>query len=178
MSSFLDKVYNAKTGKYEDRGMYNPLKRYGFKNITDEAFTFSWNDNPITVPPGVEIELPEHLAITATHKLVDQIMQKEIHAEEEKMRRETRDAYWKSPRGISMAVPTARKPYESKVLRELQIDERSPQFQVLRSQIKEQILGDLANGQKAPDPLADLVAATIPMGSTSAPKEFSEIPGK
>lgn len=176
MSSFLDKVFNEKTGKYEERGMYDPTKRYGFKNISNETFTFTWDRNPITVQPGQEVELPEHLAILATHKLVDKVMQDEIHAEEKKVRAETKDPYWKNPKGISMAVPHARKIYEDKIIRLLKVDEQSPQIQILRAQAKEQILNDLSNGQKAPAPLEAVIGSIAQSGNPTAPAEFAEIP--
>lgn len=166
MSSFLDKKI----------GVYDPSKRYGFKNITSEPFTFSWGGNPITVKAGAEIEVPEHYAIVATTKLVDQIMQDEVREEEKKMRAELRDPYWRSPKGIAMGVPAARKPYEDKILRELAFDEENPQTQVMRSQIKEQIMNDMTNAQKPPASIDTVVSGIAQFGNPTAPKEFSEIP--
>lgn len=178
LASFLDKNWDEKQQKYVDRGMYDPRKRYGFKNITDEDFTFTWNSNPITVKPGVEIELPEHMAILATHKIVDQVMGKIAHEDTERLRKEMKDPYARSPLGIAMGVPTARKPFEDKVLRELKVDEQSPQIQILRAQTKEQIVNDLTNAQKPPEPLSAALGGLAQMGNPTAPAEFSELPRK
>lgn len=165
MTSFLDKKM----------GIYNPAKRYGFKNITDKPFTFTWGGHPITVKAGEEIEVPEHYAMVATQKLVDQIMQEEVTAEEKKMRAELKDPYWRSPKGISLGIPAARKPYEDKVLRELAFDEENPQVQVMRAQIREQILSDIDNAQKPKVPVETVVANFAQSGKTTAPAEFAEI---
>lgn len=179
MSSFLDKVLDEKTGRMVDRGMYNPLKRYGFKNITDTPFHFHWNDpekkNPIIVKPGVEIELPEHLAITATHKLVDEIMGKLAQEDTERLRKETRDHTARSPLGSAMGVPAARKIWEDKILREISIDEQSPQAQVLRAQLRDGIMADISNSQKPPEPIESVIGGIAQMGNPTAPKEFAEI---
>jgi len=146
MSSFLDK----KTG------IYDPSKRYGFKNITDKPFTFSWGNQPITVKAGEEIEVPEHYALLATKKIVDQIMMEEVAAEEAKMRAELKDPYWRSPKGISIGIPAARKVYEDKVLRE-------------------QILSDIDNSQKPKVPVESVVANFAQSGKATAPAEFADI---
>lgn len=158
--------------------MYDPSKRYGFTNITDEPFTFSWNSNPITVKPGNEVELPEHMAILATHKLVDQIMQKEIHEEEKKMKVELRDPLYRSPRGTSMGVPMARKPYEDKIIRELKVDEQSPEIKILRAQAKDQLLNDLTGGQKSAEPINGAVLAQNIAEITGNPTEFADLSKK
>lgn len=178
MSSFLDKNWDVKQNKYVERGMYDPLKRYGFKNITEEPFTFTWNSNPITVKPGVEIELPEHLAITATHKLVDQIMNKIAHEDTERLRKELKDHAARSPLGIAVGVPSARKPWEDKVLRELKLDEQSPEIQVLRAQTKDRIINDITNSQKASEPIESVLGSIVSKGDGSLPKEFADIGSK
>ncbi len=165
MSSFLDK----KTG------IYDPSKRYGFKNITDKPFTFSWGNQPITVKAGEEIEVPEHYALLATKKIVDQIMMEEVATEEAKMRAELKDPYWRSPKGISIGIPAARKVYEDKVLRELTLNEESPQVQVMRAQIREQILSDIDNSQKPKVPVESVVANFAQSGKATAPAEFADI---
>lgn len=175
LASFLDKVLDSKTGKMIDRGVYDPTKRYGFKNITEKPFTFSWDNNPITVPPGEEIELPEYMAIMATHKQVDQIMSEIAFEDTVRLRKENKDYAARSPLGIAMGVPSARKPYEDKILRELKLDEKNPQVQILRAQIKEQLMTDLTNGQKPAAPIESVVAGIAQFGNPTAPKEFSEI---
>ena len=159
-------------------GIYNPLLRYGVKNITDSEFTFSWNSNPITIKAGQEIELPEYLAILATTKMVDQIMQNEANDEVIKMRAKLHDPYWRSPKGIAIAVPAARKPYEDKIIRTLSVDEKSPQFQVLKAEVKDQILGDLKKGQEKAAPIETVVSGIAQFGNPTAPKEFADVTKK
>ncbi len=118
------------------------------------------------------------MAILATHKLVDQIMGKLAQEDTERLRKEMRDHTARSPLGIAMGVPSARKPYEDKILRELKIDEQSPQMQVLRAQVKDQIISDITNGQKPPEPIETAISGLAQMGNPTAPKEFSEIPKK
>jgi len=124
-------------------GIYDPLKRFAFTNITDEVFTFKWGGQPISVKPQETIELPHHLAVLATTNLVDKIMLDEARKDEEETRKKNKDPYWRSPKGISVGVPEARKPYEQKILRELKPDEESPQIQVMRAQIREELERDL-----------------------------------
>lgn len=131
-------------------GIYDPTKRFAFTNISDETFTFKWGGNPITVKPKETIELPHHLAVLATGKLVDHIMGSEARADELKMRAENKDPYWRSPKGIAMGVPEARRPYEEKILRELGPGEESPALQVMRAQIKEELQRDLSQEKAKP----------------------------
>lgn len=131
-------------------GIYDPSKRFAFTNITDEPFTFQWGGTPITVKPKGTVELPHHLAILATKNLVDKIMGAEAREDELKTRKSNKDPYWRSPKGISVGVPEARKPYEDKILRELKLDEESPEVAVMRAQIKEQLMADMSQEKAAP----------------------------
>lgn len=148
-------------------GIYDPSKRFGFKNITKEDFTFTWGNQPIKVKAGQEIELPHHLAVLATGKLVDKIMNDSVREEEVKMRTKNKDPMWRSPRGLSTGIPEARKPFETQILRELKIDDENPQMAVIRAQIREELLSDL-NAEKAA-PVAKMTVKT---------EEFSQIQSK
>lgn len=145
-------------------GIYDPSKRFAFTNVTDKDFVFSWGGNPITVKPKDTVEMPHHLAVLATTKLVDQIMLGEARQDELTMRKENKDPYWRSPKGISVGVPEARKPYEDKILRELQPDEENPQFAIQRARMKEELLRDLS-AEKA-EPVSKIVVS---------PEQFAEI---
>lgn len=156
MSSFLDK-----------NGVFDPSKRYAFTNITNEPFTFHWAKVPITIQAGDTKELPEHLALLATKNLVDKLMIGEVTVEEQKMRTKMKDPYWRSPKGTSLGVPAARKPYEDQILRELQLDEESPEVAIMRARIKEELMTDLS-AEKSP------AISRISVGK----EEFAEIKSK
>jgi sirohydrochlorin ferrochelatase len=134
------------------QGIYDPTKRFLFTNITSEPFTFTWGKSPITVKAGEVIELPHHLAVLATTALVDQIMNKEIKEEEDKMKLETKNPYYRSPRGSSLGIPAAREPYEKKICRELERSESKvteSQMGVIRTELAETLKRDLA-GENSP----------------------------
>ena len=151
-------------------GIYDPTKRFSFTNITSEPFTFTWGKSPITVNAGEVIELPHHLAVLATTALVDKIMNQEIKEEEDKIKADTKNPYYRSPRGISLAVPSAREPYENKICRELSRNESKiseSQMGVLRTELKENLIKDL-KGETSPS-----ITKVSDLGVTA--KEFEEI---
>lgn len=156
MTSFLDK-----------NGVFDPSKRYAFTNITDEPFTFHWAKVPITIQAGDTKELPEHLALLATKNLVDKLMIGEITIEEQKMKAKTKDPYWRSPKATSFGVPAARKPYEDQILRELAVDEESPEIAIMKAKIKEELMTDMS-AEKSQS------VSRISVGK----EEFAEIKGK
>jgi hypothetical protein len=130
------------------QGIYDPSKRFAVTNIQNdkfglknEDFTFYWGKSPITIKSGQTIELPHHLAVKATIELTDKIMYEEVHAEEIEGRKTNKD--YRSPKGLSVGIPNARDPIEKKIMRELALDEENPQVQVMRAQIKEELLRDL-----------------------------------
>jgi len=129
MSSFLD-VKN---------GIYDPSKRFAFTNITDDVFTSAWGGQAITIQPGQTIELQHHLAVKLTGELVDKIMIGNAHMDE----LQKNQPYYRSPQGSSLGVPAARKVWEDQILRELQVDEESPDIQIMRAKIREEILNDI-----------------------------------
>ncbi len=129
MSSYLD---------VKD-GIYNPIRRFAFTNILDEVFSSKWDGSPIVVQIGQTVELPHHLAVKLTGELVDKIMIGNAKMDEVR----TNQPYFRSPQGSSLGVPAARKVWEDQILRELEVDEESPEIQVLRSQIKTELLNDM-----------------------------------
>lgn len=116
---------------------------------------------------GEKIELPHHLALLATKKLVDQIMMEETREEEIKTRAENKNPYWVSPKGVAVGVPAAREPYEKKVLRELTMGESKiteSQMGIIRSELKDTLTKDMK------------AAPAGPIESINLPKtEFEEI---
>ena len=134
------------------QGIYDASKRFSFTNITSEPFTFTWGKSPITVKAGEVVELPHHLAVLATTKLVDQIMNGEIKTEEDKMKVETKNPYYRSPRASSLGVPAAREPYENKICKELTRNESKiteSQLGVIRQELAETLTNDM-KATKAP----------------------------
>lgn len=128
-------------------GLFNPTLRFAFTNITDKEFVSFWDKVPIKVQPNETIELSmttpipgvtgQALAVKMTGELVDKLIIEKAKAEEVA----NGEAFYKSPTGITLGVPTARKEYEDKILRELDVDEESPAMQSMRNQMKKEILG-------------------------------------
>lgn len=120
-------------------GIFNPTLRFAFTNITEEEFVSHWDGSPIKVPAGATIELPHHLAAKLTRELVNQIIMGNAKLDEVSKNKEG----YRSPIGMSLGVPAARKVWEDQIVRQLDIDEESPQIQVMRAQIREELLKDL-----------------------------------
>lgn len=136
-------------------GVFNPLRRFAFTNITDDLFTFHWDGKPISVKAHDTIELPHHLMVLAAIKLVDKIMIG--NAKKDEIEGRKTDRFY---RGANMmGVPEARKVYEDQIVRELQVDEESPQIAVLKTQIRDQVLHDIEVGAKKAAPVESIVAS-------------------
>lgn len=120
-------------------GLFNPLLRFAFTNITEEPFISAWDGNPITVSAGATVELTHHLAVKMTKELTDKIMigQAKLDALAKGLTGAN------TPRTGNLGVPAARKVWEDKICRELKVDEESPQVQILRAQIKSEMLADM-----------------------------------
>lgn len=135
MTSFLD---------VKD-GIYDPRKRFAFTNITDEVFNSKWDGSPIVVKSQQTVELPHHLAVKMTREIVDRIMIGAAKVDEEAYKEKHPDApFYRSVKGMQMGIPEMRKPFEDAVLRELSVDEESPEIQVMRAQIKQELMADLS----------------------------------
>lgn len=136
-SPLIYKYMSSLIGKND--GLYNPLKRFAFTNITADVFESAWDGSPIIVQPGQTIELPHHLADKLTDDLVNRIMIGDAKLDEVAKNQ----PYYRSPKGSSLGVPAARKVWEDQIVRELQVDEESPEIQVMRAKIREEVLADL-----------------------------------
>ncbi len=139
-------------------GIFNPVLKFAFTNITEEDFVSAWNGVPITVKPGQTVSLPHHLADKMTDELVDKIMitgVKTNEVEYYKNNPNTAPNLYRAP--SSLGVPAARKLWEDKIVRQLDVDEESPEIQVIRAQIKEELLSDMSKEtSKAPVPVPSL----------------------
>lgn len=135
MSSLLEK----------NQGLFDPSKRFAFTNITTEDFSSAWGGAPIVVKPGQTIELSHHLAVKLTDELVDKIMIGNAKLDEVayyKKNPNTAPNMYRAP--SSLGVPAARKVWEDQIVRELAIDEESPQIQVMRAELKAELEAQLA----------------------------------
>ena len=149
-------------------GIYDPTKRYAWTNVSEEDFASAWNSSPISVKAGDTVELPQHLAVKFTDELVDKLMTQEFKLDEVKMREKNPDLLVpRSPRGMSLGVPAARKVYEDMICRELAPDEESPQMQIERARIKEELLNQM-NAEVSKEP-------PVTPGSPLNSSEFAEL---
>lgn len=152
-------------------GMYDPLRRFAVKNITDHDFTFTWNKKPITIKKGTAVELPHHLAVLATTRMVDEIMIAEAR-EDEMNNPKNSNPMWHSPKGLSMGIPDARKKYEDEIISELPpIDENNPQYTIITSAKAEEIMNDLK--AEMSKPVEKIVLK--PEDVSADPKEFEGV---
>lgn len=103
-------------------GMYNPVLRFAFTNILDTEFHSAWNSKPYVIPAHASVKLPHYLAAKFTKEIVDIMMNHEN-------------------KGLLMAVPANRKPYEDKVL-SLLPDEDSLEMQIIKNDFIEEVKRD------------------------------------
>lgn len=151
-------------------GVFNPLLRFAFTNITEEPFVSAWDGSPINVPAGATIELPHHLAVKLTKELVDKIMIGNAKLDEV-----TKDQpYYRSPIGSSLGVPAARRVWEDKICRQLEVDEESPQIQVMRAKIREELMHDLKAEPSSGSPLDNAPASMSEFADLTKKEETAE----
>ncbi len=125
-------------------GLFNPALRFAFTNITTEDFASAWNGSPIIIKAGQTVELPHHLADKLTDELVNKIMIGKAKLDEVTYYKKNPNAAANTYRApSSLGVPAARKVWEDQIVRQLQVDEESPEIQVIRAQIREQLQADL-----------------------------------
>lgn len=129
----------------KNEGLFNPALRFAFTNITTEDFSSAWGGSPIVVKAGQTVELTHHLANKLTDELVDKIMIGAAKLDEVtyyKNNPNTAPNVYRAP--SSLGVPAARKVWEDQIVRPLAVDEESPEIQVMRAQIKEELMADLS----------------------------------
>ncbi len=149
----------------KSQGLYDPTKRYAFTNILSEDFVSAWGGAPIVVKAGQTIELQQYLANKLTDEMVDKIMIGNAKLDEV-------EYYKKNPNtapnmyraASSLGVPAARKVWEDKIVRELAVDEESPQIQVMRAELKAELEASL---QAQPTKGSPVIPTDL--------KEFSEL---
>lgn len=121
-------------------GIYDPIARYAFTNITEEDFETSWDSSPIVIKPGVTIELGHSQAQNFTKALVDKIIIGNAKLDE--LAKNT--PYYRSPIATDLSIPARRKIWEDKIVRKIEAGEESPQTQIIRSQIKAELMADMS----------------------------------
>lgn len=148
------------TDKKEDllhpEGLYNPGLRFAFTNITEEDFTSYWGGQPIVVKAGQSVELTHHLAVKLTKELVDKIMYGEATLDEVnyyKNNPNTAPNAYRSPKGSMVGVPAARKVWEDKVCHLMSQDEESPEVQVMRAELRAEILAGMNKEPVSAEPV-------------------------
>ncbi len=146
---------------YIRQGIYNPLLKFAFTNITEEEFVSAWGGEPIKIPAGQSVELTHHLAAKLTKELVDKIMIGNAKLDEV--------TFYKNNPGVqintyransSLGVPAARKVWEDQICHLMAPDEESPQTQLMRIKIKEELMRDLQAEPASGSPL-DLAPTSI-----------------
>lgn len=156
---------------YIRQGIYNPLLRFAFTNITEEEFVSAWGGEPIKIPAGHTVELQHHLAAKLTKELVDKIMIGNAKLNEVEFYQKNPNAMPNTYRApSSLGVPGARKIWEDQICRLLAPDEESPQTQLMRIKIKEELMRDLKAEPASGSPL-DNAPKLSEFADLMAPKE-------
>lgn len=144
----------------KNEGVFNPTRKFAFTNITTEDFTSAWGGSPITIHPGETVKLDHHLANKMVDEMVDKLMIGGAKLDEVTKNQ----PFYRSPLGMQLGVPAARKVWEDQIVRELPPEQDSAQMQIERAKIREQLESDL----KA-EP------STAPVSAPTSLSEFSEI---
>lgn len=159
-------------------GLFNPLLQFAFTNITQDDFTSYWNSKPFTIKSGQTVKLQHHLAVKCLKELVDKIMQGEAKMDEtayyERNPNSAPNSY-RSPKGISMGVPLARKVWEDQIIKQLPNKAEGVELEIMKQEFLEEIKRDTSaqvSTDPIPVPTATLSGSDNP---TKLPKEFAEL---
>lgn len=151
-------------------GIYDPTKRGAFTNWSNEDFVGVWAGEGITIKAGQTVTLPEHLAIKFTGEFVDREMVKE------EMSNFVPSVKWptyEESEKTMVGIPSARTPYEKKTLKWLERSDESPEMQLLRMQVLDEIKKDFTASPsteppRAPSSRKDINIAVDPKGAEFA----------
>lgn len=144
-------------------GIYDPLRRFAITNIDTEVYELRWDSRVVArLQPGDTVELPQHLAVLAAVDIADRVIMREVQADEK--------AHPGTPSKLvsKMLVPTARKEVEDKIIKEIEVDREAPQYQILVSQKREELLADL-NSENA-KPISTVSLSTDDLASIKPKK--------
>ncbi len=159
-------------------GVFDPFARFAFTNITKEDFKSFWNSQPITVKPGQTVKLKHHLAVKFLKELVDKIMQGEAKMDEVAYYERNQNAApnsYRSPKGLQMGVPAARKVWEDQIIKQLPTEKDTVEFELMKQEFMEEIERDTnakVSTEPIPVPSATLSHSDHP---TQLPSEFAEL---
>lgn len=147
-------------------GIYNPLRRFAVTNTNDEMYELKWDGKVVArLQPGDTVELPHHLAVIAATQIADLVIMKEVVADEKENKS---IPGYRSKIAYKLQVPDARKPYEDKIIKEIEVDTEAPQFQVIVAQKREELLSNLQ--QENAKSISSLSVGTDSMSSIKAKK--------
>lgn len=168
---------NNKNDVLNPEGLFNPALKFAFTNITEEEFVSAWDGQPIKVPAGATVELTHHLAVKLTKELVDKIMIGNAKLDELAFYAKnpnTAPNMYRSP--SSLGVPAARKKWEDQICRQMEVDEESPQIQIMRATIKAELMADLQKETASSNPLANAPASIAEFADLTKKEEEVEKP--
>lgn len=144
----------------KNQGVYNNTKMYAVTNITTEDHVSHWDGAPIILKAGKTASFKQHLADKITNELVDKIIQGNAKLDEVTKSQ----PYYRSPIGMSLGVPAAREVWEDQIVKEIAIDEETPEIQVMKAEIKAELLNDMSKEK-----------STEPVHVPTSLEEFSEL---
>jgi hypothetical protein len=130
-------------------GIFDPLARFAFTNITEEDFVTAWNGSPVTIKPGMTIEVGHSQAQNFTKQLVDKIIIGNAKLDELAKDK----PYYVSPTATHLGIPAMRKVWEDKIVHQMKADEESPKTQLMRAQIKAELLADMSREPSGGSPV-------------------------
>ena len=158
-------------------GLYNPLYKFAFTNITETPFTIMWDSKVVTtVPAGQTVELPHYLAVSCTKQLVDSIMighAKLNEIEYYKNNPNTQPNMYRA--SSSLGVPAARKVWEDQICRLMETDEESPQVQIMRATIREELTKDLSAQPSQGSPLENAPTSLSDFADLNTSRPSTEV---
>lgn len=153
------------------QGIYNPTLKFTFTNITEEEFVSAWNSEPIKIPAGRTVELPHYLAVKLTKELVDKIMIGNTKLNEVEFYKNNPNSMPNTYRApSSLGVPAARKVWEDQICKLMNVDPDSPEVQLQRLGIKQQLIDDLNAVPSTGSPL-DNAPSLSEFADLTAPKQ-------
>ena len=154
-------------------GLYNPSLKFAFTNISETPFTIVWDGKIVTtLKAGETVELNHYLAVASTKRLVDLIMIGNAKLDElayYKNNPNTQPNMYRA--SSSLGVPAARKVWEDRICKVIEVDDESPQAQVDRATIREELMKDLSAEPSHGSPLDNAPTRVEDFADLTAPKK-------
>lgn len=156
-------------------GVFDPLLRFAFTNVSSEDFKSFWNGRPVTVKAGDTVKLTHHLAVKFLKELVDQIIIGEAKLDETNFYKNNPNALvntYRSKKGLDLGIPAKRKEWEDKIIKQLPMEQDALQLEIMRSEFIETLSNDL---KKEPSKEPVSVPSASLSGGDKMPEVFAEI---